>query len=41
MPKNLFYKNLFTLQCTLENKIEVISLVNIYAIKYGFIDKKL
>lgn len=40
MPKYLFYKRLFTIQCILENKIEVISLANTCGTRYGFINKK-
>lgn len=38
--KDLFYKNSFGLQYTLRNKIMATLLVNIYATRYSFINKK-
>ena len=40
MPKDLFCKSLFTIQCTLGNKIKVTTLVDICATGYGFIDEE-
>ena len=40
MSKDLFYKNFFIIQNTLENKIMAIILANIYATGYDFINKE-
>lgn len=40
MSENLFYKSFFIIQYILGNKINAIILVNIYTIRYGFINKK-
>lgn len=40
MPKNLFYKSLFTIQYAIKNKIMVTILANIFATGYGFINEK-
>lgn len=40
MPKDLFWKSLFTIQYILADKIIVIVLANIYTTRYDFIDKK-
>ncbi len=40
MPKDLFCESLFTVQCTLGNKINAITLVDTCATGYGFIDEK-
>lgn len=37
--EDLFYKSYLTTQYTLGNKIRATTLVNIYATKFGFIDK--
>lgn len=39
MSEDLFCKNFFTVQYKLENKINVITLVNIYVTGYNFIDE--
>lgn len=38
--KDLFYQSYFMIQYILQNKIHVITLINTYAIGYGFINKK-
>ena len=40
MPKDLFCKNFFTIQCTLGNKIMATTLTNTYATGYSFINKE-
>lgn len=40
MFKNLFYKNLFTIEFIPEKKIKAIILANTYINKYNFINKK-
>ena len=40
MLKNLFYNCSFIIQYILGNKIKAITLVDIYTIKFGFIDEK-
>lgn len=40
MLENLFCESLFTIQCILGNKIMIIILVNTYATRFVFIDKK-
>lgn len=41
IPKDLFCKSPFIVQYTLEKKIMVIILANIYAIRYNFINENL
>ena len=40
MPKNLFCESPFIIQCTLGNKIMAITLANICATGYGYIDEE-
>ena len=40
MPKDLVCESLFTIQCTLRNKIMAIILANTYATGYGFINEE-
>lgn len=40
MSKNLFYKSFFIIWCILKNKFKAITLTNICATRYSFIDKK-
>ncbi len=40
MPKDLFCKSFFTVECILENKFNSIILVDTYATEYDFIDEK-
>lgn len=40
MLENLFYESLSIIQCILRNKNKTTTLVNTYATKFGFIDKK-
>ena len=40
MSEDLFCKSFLTIQCTLENKIKAIILVDTYTTEFGFIDKK-
>ena len=40
MPKDLFYKSPFTIQCTLGNKIRAITLADTCATGYGFINEE-
>ena len=40
MPKDLFYKSLFTIQCTIRNKIIVTILANTYTTGYSFINEE-
>ena len=40
MPKNLFCESLFTIQCTLGNKIRATTLADTCATGYGFIDEE-
>ena len=39
MPKDLFCKSFFTIQCTLGNKIRAITLADTCATGYGFINE--
>ena len=40
MPKDLFCMIIFTVQYILRNKINAVILVDTYATRFGFIDKK-
>lgn len=39
MPKNLFYKNFFVIQYIPKNKNDIKILIDIYTIRYNFINK--
>lgn len=38
--KELFYKSLLIIQCTLSNKIKAITLIDIYDTRFGFVAKE-
>ena len=40
MSEDLFYENTLIIQNTLSIKIKIVILVNIYIIRFGFIDEK-
>lgn len=40
MLEDLFYESIFSIQYILGNEIKATTLVDIYAIEFGFIDKK-